>query len=168
MGLVFPDWTSGLRPNVWFKTLTHGESLPMCCLFPSDTPHRVTGPNLTTSLPFLPSSVWIFLRALVVLESLCQFPVSFSENYSTYINICMLDVFMWVSELHILLLYHLAQSLFLCGFYWPFIMILFFSLAYSLYIYTCVLSGFSCFPHFSHTLWFLLTIYYDSIFFLSL
>ena len=107
----------GWGPSVWLEPLTQGESLLMYWIFPPDTPHRVTGPNLITSLPFLPSSVWIFLTALVVLESLCQFPVSFSENYSTYINEWMLDVFMWVVSSISSCSYHLAQSLSLCGFY---------------------------------------------------
>lgn len=36
-----------------------------------------TGPNLITSLPFLPDAVWIFLTVLVVWEFFCHSPNSF-------------------------------------------------------------------------------------------
>ena len=74
----------------------------------SESPARDTGPDLITSLPFLPDYVWIFLTALVVHESFWQLLV-FSENCSTYK--CIFDVFVWGGELHVLLLRHLDQSL---------------------------------------------------------
>ena len=51
---------SPVRISVFFTPSLHSVS-----------PSRGKRPNLITSLPFLPDSVWIFLLALVVEEPLC-------------------------------------------------------------------------------------------------
>lgn len=43
--------------------------------FSSEPPPRGTGTNLFTFLPFLSDYLWLFLTALVIKESFCQFPV---------------------------------------------------------------------------------------------
>ena len=51
--------------------------LHLCNLFSSGNLPRGTGQNLMASHPFLPDSMWIFLTALIVQESLYQTPISF-------------------------------------------------------------------------------------------
>ena len=70
--------------------LTSGLAHPICGLqftpkgspqvyFPlySESSPKDKSPNLITFIPLLLNSVWVFLTALVIKESFCQFPVSF-------------------------------------------------------------------------------------------
>ena len=67
------------------------------CILPSLwIPSQGIGPDLILFPPFLPNFVWIFLTALVVPGSFCQFPIIFCENCS--IHRCVSDVFIWECE----------------------------------------------------------------------
>ena len=67
-----------------------------------------TGANLIAFLLFLPDYLWIFLAALVVQESFCQFPVSFQWELF-HMQMYFFDVFVEGGEFHVLLLCHLDQ-----------------------------------------------------------
>ena len=70
------------------------------------SPPRDIGPNLITSLPFLPDSVWIFLIAFVVQEPLCQ-SHKFSVRIALNVDV-LLMCFLGGGEFCVLLLCHLA------------------------------------------------------------
>lgn len=63
-------------------------------------PHLGTDPNLITSLLFLSDYMWIFLAALVVPGSFCQFPVHF--EWEVFHMKYIFDVFMGGVEFHLL------------------------------------------------------------------
>ena len=65
-------------------------------------PHLGTDTNLITSLLFLSDYMWIFLAALVVPGSFCQFPVHF--EWELFHMKYIFDVFMGGVEFHLLLL----------------------------------------------------------------
>ena len=78
-GLVCPvsDPRTGV-PNMWLNQLTpQGRSPLMYSPFSFEFPPSRTGPDLITSFPFLPDSMWIFLTVLVVQKSFGKFPAKF-------------------------------------------------------------------------------------------
>ena len=96
-------------PNLWLSPLTPQDgSPPVYSPFISEPPPKVTGPNPIAFLPVLSNYMCIFLTALVVQVLVASFQLVFSENWSTYR--CIVDVFLGVTELHILLLHHLDPS----------------------------------------------------------
>ena len=102
MGLVLLSDPRTRAPICGWTACSSGQSsVPVTFPFHVAVPWY-TGPDLITSFPFLPCSMWIDLTSSVVLPSFCQSLVSFQWEL-LHVEICF-RIFMVGGELYIFLL----------------------------------------------------------------